>query len=130
MYDMSGFDYDIRDVVRILNLTVRRKNPRSYDVDCPFCNYKRGKLNVNTVKNVFRCNYCNEQGGMLDMYSKLYNITKSEANRQIREALGHYADIGILPHMPIFEKCRQTFIDIPMPSAFFSDMGNQYRHLF
>ena len=27
MYDMSGFDYDIRDVVRVLNLQVRRKNP-------------------------------------------------------------------------------------------------------
>ena len=27
MYDMSGFDYDIRDVVRILNLRIRRKIP-------------------------------------------------------------------------------------------------------
>lgn len=94
MYDMSGFDYDIWDVVRILNLTVRRKNARSYDVDCPFCNYKTGKLNVNIEKNVFRCNYCNEQGGMLDLYAKLYNVTKSEANQQIREALnlGQYRD--------------------------------------
>ncbi len=41
MYDMSGFDYDIRDVVRVLNLQVRRKNPSSYDVDCPFCNLKQ-----------------------------------------------------------------------------------------
>ena len=44
MYDMSGFDYDIRDVVRVLNLQVRRKNPSSYDVDCPFCNHKTGKM--------------------------------------------------------------------------------------
>ncbi len=94
MYDMSGFDYDIRDVVRILNLRIRRKNSRSYDVDCPFCGYKAGKMNVNIEKNVFRCNYCDEQGGMLDMYAKLYNLTKGEANRQIREALnlGQYRD--------------------------------------
>lgn len=93
-YDISGFGYDIRDVVRVLNLTIRRKNPWSYDVDCPFCNHKTGKLNINIEKNVFRCNYCNEQGGMLDLYSKLYNVTKSEANRQIREALnlGQYRD--------------------------------------
>ena len=40
MYDISGFGYDIRDVVRVLNLTIRRKNAKSYDVDCPFCNHK------------------------------------------------------------------------------------------
>ena len=69
MYDMSGFGYDIRDVVRVLNLTVRRKNGRSYDVD-------------------------DAHGGMLDLYSKLYNVTKTEANQQIREALnlGQYRD--------------------------------------
>lgn len=94
MYDMSGFDYDIRDVVRILNLRIRRKNPHSYDVDCPFCGHKTGKMNVNLDKNVFRCNYCDEQGGMLDLYGKLYNLSKSEANRQIKEALnlGQYRD--------------------------------------
>ena len=94
MYDISGFGYDIRDVVRVLNLTVRRKNGRSYDVDCPFCNHKTGKLNINIEKNVFRCNYCDAHGGMLDLYSKLYNVTKAEANQQIREALnlGQYRD--------------------------------------
>lgn len=99
MYDMSGFDYDIRDVVRVLNLQVRRKNPSSYDVDCPFCNHKIGKMNVNIRKNVFRCNYCNEQGGMLDLYAKLYGLSKAEANRQIREALnlGQYRDDYKIP---------------------------------
>lgn len=52
MYDMSGFDYDIRDVVRVLNLRIRHKNTHSYDVDCPFCNYKTGKMNVNIERNV------------------------------------------------------------------------------
>ncbi len=99
MYDMSGFDYDIRDVVRILNLRIRRKNSHSYDVDCPFCGYKTGKMNVNIEKNVFRCNYCDEQGGMLDLYGKLYNLSKSEANKQIREALnlGQYRDDYVRP---------------------------------
>ena len=102
MYDMSGFDYDIRDVVRILNLRIRRKNSRSYDVDCPFCGHKVGKMNVNIEKNVFRCNYCDEQGGMLDLYAKLYNLTKAEANAQIREALhlGQYRDEYVKPAKP------------------------------
>lgn len=93
-YDMSGFDYDIRDVVRVLNLRVKHKNASSYDVDCPFCGNQKGKLNVNIIKNVFRCNYCGEHGGMLDLYGKLYGLSTSEANRQIREALnlGQYRD--------------------------------------
>ncbi|MDD3663207.1 MAG: CHC2 zinc finger domain-containing protein [Candidatus Pacebacteria bacterium] len=86
-YDMSGFDYNISDVVDLLRLTVRHRSSRTLDVDCPFCNYKKGKMNVNLEKNVFRCNYCDAQGGMLKLYSMLYNVTTSEANLQIREAL-------------------------------------------
>lgn len=102
MYDMSGFDYDIRDIVRVLNLRVRRKTGSSYDVDCPFCGHKRGKMNVNIQKNVFRCNYCNEKGGMLDLYARLHGVSKSEANRQIREALnlGRYREDYKRPEKP------------------------------
>ena len=62
MYDMSGFDYDIRDVVRILNLQVRRKNPSSYDVDCPSYNVKPliidftgFSLNIYLIKQSQKC---------------------------------------------------------------------------
>lgn len=37
MYDMTGFDYDISDVVNLLKLQVRHKNSVSLDVNCPFC---------------------------------------------------------------------------------------------
>ena len=86
MYDMSGFDYDIKDVVQILRLTVRHKNSNSMDADCPFCG-KQKKMNINTVKNVYRCNYCDEHGGMLQLYARLYNVSTSDANLQIRQAL-------------------------------------------
>lgn len=117
MYDMSGFDYDIRDVVRILNLRIRRKNSRSYDVDCPFCGHKTGKMNVNIEKNVFRCNYCDEHGGMLDLYGKLYGLSKSEANKQIREALnlGQYRDDYARPEkteeLPLVENSSLASIE-------------------
>lgn len=87
MYDMSGFSYDIRDVVRILNLKIRHTHSNSYDVDCPFCGDSKGKMNVHIGRNVFRCNRCDTSGGMLDLYAKLYGISTSEANRQIREAM-------------------------------------------
>ncbi len=56
----------------LLNLHVRHKNAASLDVDCPFCGEKKGKLNLNTKKNVFKCNRCGESGGMLSLYGKIY----------------------------------------------------------
>ena len=48
MYDMSGFDYGIEDVVHLLRLNKRRGNY----YDCPFCGDTKGRLNINTAKNV------------------------------------------------------------------------------
>lgn len=87
MYNMSGFSYDIKDVVSVLELKIRRKNSISYDIDCPFCGETKGKMNVNLYRNVFRCNRCDTSGGMLDLYAKLYGVSLSEANSQIKEAL-------------------------------------------
>ncbi len=90
MHDMSGFDYDIEDVAHLLRLNKRRGNY----YDCPFCQDTKGKLNINPAKNVFRCNRCDMSGGMLKLYAELHNVTLSEANREIREALnkGEYRE--------------------------------------
>lgn len=88
VYDMSGFSYDITDVVHLLQLRVRHKNSSSMDVNCPFCGETKGKMNVNLQKNVFRCNRCDASGGMLELYGRLHGVSSAEANRQIREALG------------------------------------------
>ncbi|MDC0787359.1 CHC2 zinc finger domain-containing protein [Coprococcus comes] len=85
---MSGFSYDITDVVHLLQLRVRHKNSSSMDVNCPFCGETKGKMNVNLQKNVFRCNRCDASGGMLELYGRLHGVSSAEANRQIREALG------------------------------------------
>ncbi len=52
------FPFTIVDVAYLLNLHARHKNAASLDVDCPFCGEKKGKLNLNTKKNVFKCNRC------------------------------------------------------------------------
>ena len=78
MYDMTGFDYDISDVVNLLKLQVRHKNSVSLDVNCPFCGETKGKMNVNLRKNVFRCNRCDVSGGMLNLYGRLYGVNTSE----------------------------------------------------
>ena len=70
----DSFPFGIADVVELLGLTVRRRLPSSLYLNCPFCGDQRGRLNVNTDKNVWRCNRCGAAGGMLALYAR-YNGT-------------------------------------------------------
>ena len=81
------YPFTILDVAGILDLKVRRRQPTNMDVDCPFCNHKKGKMNINLVKNVFRCNYCETSGGMIDLYAKLHKISQRQAFAEICEIL-------------------------------------------
>lgn len=84
----QDFPFTIVDVAYLLNLHIRHKNAVSLDVDCPFCGEKKGKLNLNTKKNVFKCNRCGESGGMLSLYGKIYGIDNRTACRDIKNTLG------------------------------------------
>lgn len=81
------FPFGIMDVVELLHLRIRRRQSDSAYTDCPFCGDRRGKMNVNFVKNVWRCNYCGEHGGMLNLYARINNTTNSEAYQEICDAL-------------------------------------------
>lgn len=83
----QDFPFGIMDVVELLHLRIRRRQAGSVYTDCPFCGDCRGKMNVNFTKNVWRCNYCDEHGGMLALYAKYHNTTNSDAYREICDAL-------------------------------------------
>ena len=83
----EDFPFGIMDVVELLHLHIRRRQTDSVYTDCPLCGDRRGKMNVNFVKNVWRCNYCGEHGGMLNLYVRVNNTTNSEAYREICDAL-------------------------------------------
>ena len=82
------FPFNIREVAGILGLNIRydRKGSSSLDVDCPFCN-KECKMNLNTVKNVYRCNYCGEYGGMIQLFGKVHGYSNSDAYKEICDLL-------------------------------------------
>ena len=84
------FPFGIADVVELLGLTVRRRLPSSLYLNCPFCGDQRGRLNINTDKNVWRCNRCGAAGGMLALYARYNCISNADAYREICEALGRY----------------------------------------
>ena len=81
------FPFNIVDVVHLLNLKIKRQLANSAYVDCPFCGDKRGRMNISFVKNVWRCNHCDEHGGMLSLYAKFHNTSTSNAYWEIAEAL-------------------------------------------
>ena len=87
MGQTHDFPFGIMDVVELLHLRIRRPSPQGVYVDCPICNDKRGKMHVNRQNDTWRCNYCDESGGMLSLYAKLHNMSTSEAYREIRDAM-------------------------------------------
>ena len=95
------FPFGIMEVVNLLNLRIRRQQANSVYVDCPFCGDRRGRMNVNFVKNVWRCNYCDAHGGMLALYAELNHTTTSDAYWEIAEALCDNIIIrNIIPVLP------------------------------
>lgn len=87
MGQTHDFPFGIMDVVELLHLRIRRPSPQGVYVDCPICNDKRGKMHVNRQNDTWRCNYCDESGGMLSLYARLHNMSTSEAYREIRDAM-------------------------------------------
>ena len=87
MAQPQEFPFGIMDVAELLHLHIRRRQADSVYADCPICGDKRGKMNINFAKNLWRCNYCNEGGGMLALYGKVYGISNSEAYREICDTL-------------------------------------------
>ena len=93
--------FGIMDVAGLLRLNIRRRAPGQVYVDCPICGDRRGKMNLNTGKDLWRCNYCGEGGGMLSLYAKVYGVSNSDAYREICDAL---AVNGFSPDYTVPEK--------------------------
>lgn len=87
MGQTQDFPFGIEDVTELLHLNIRRHCSDGVYVDCPFCGEGRGRMKVNYDKDVWRCNYCGEYGGMLALYGKVQKVTTSEAYREICDSI-------------------------------------------
>ena len=84
---MGEYPFTILDIAAILRLPVRRELSDSVYVDCPFCQKRKGKLNLNISKDVWRCNRCGESGHMFQLYARLRNISVDEAKLELIDLL-------------------------------------------
>lgn len=85
--------YDIKSVADALGLKFKSKGDgESLYYYCPFCNDKRGKLNLNTKNQIWRCNKCGEGGGVVSLVEEVRECSREEA----REWLNNNPDVIIV----------------------------------
>ena len=100
---MNELPFSIEQVAYLLQLRIKKRTNNQMYVNCPFCTNKKGQLdnhghlNINLAKNVFRCNRCNAQGGMLELYSLYYGINHKEAFININNQLNYNKTIYVPP---------------------------------
>ena len=86
-YLYDEYPFSILDIAHLLRLTIRRELADSVYVDCPFCQKRKGKLNLNLVKDVWRCNRCGKSGHMFELYAQLRGLQVSEAKLELIDLL-------------------------------------------
>jgi hypothetical protein len=116
----TEFPFTIEDIaLRLLNLRLCHRNLVSFDVDCPFCG-KKGKMNLNVEKDVYRCNYCGEKGGMLKLFADFNGgISLTEAYQEICKLLlngpslqsGCNSSAASFNRVPMMPQCKLASIE-------------------
>ena len=111
VYLYDEYPFSILDIACLLRLTIRRELADSVYVDCPFCQKRKGKLNLNLVKNVWRCNRCGKSGHMFELYAQLRGLQVSEAKLELIDLLAAGTPVeGIqasAPSVPAGPQCTQ-----------------------
>jgi len=79
--------FHMRDVIPLLPLPYPPNDRSSYYVPCPCCDKEGGgkekHLNIDLVKDVFRCPRCGWNGGIFDLYALYTNTPRAEVRNEI-----------------------------------------------
>lgn len=65
--------FSTREVLELLGYSIPTNNTHIY-IQCPYCHDKKKHLNINLVKNKYRCNLCGESGNTLQFYRDLVGL--------------------------------------------------------
>jgi hypothetical protein len=81
----------ISDVIRLIDISAPPAGKSSYYTECPICDRQGRKkdkhLNINLMKNVFRCARCGWNGGMFDLFAYYSGISRDKARSEIMRIL-------------------------------------------
>ena len=80
--------FSMADIIPLIGLPYPPGGRISYYVSCPCCDDRYKKhLNINLLKNVFRCPRCGVHGGVLDMYSLYTGTPRDQAYNTLKQIL-------------------------------------------
>ena len=85
-----GIDFVVEeDLAKTPGFRTWKASGSSYDITCPFCGAKR-KMNINTEKNVARCNKCGGGGGYnsITLHAALTGLSNKESFRDLMNRWG------------------------------------------
>lgn len=72
--------YGIESVAKALGLRFKGLGDKdSLYYYCPFCNDRKGKLNINIKGNIWRCNKCGEGGGVVQLVEYYKECSREDA---------------------------------------------------
>ena len=82
--------YHISDVIGLLGLPPVPPGRSSYYICCPCCDDSPRKrhMNVNIVKDVFRCPRCGVSGCVIDLYSLYTGLPRDDTKAELADRLG------------------------------------------
>lgn len=85
--------YHMADILPLLRLPYPPNGRSSYYVPCPCCDSGRHKhLNINLVKDVFRCPRCGFYGGVFDLYAHYTGVRRDDVKNELDRILGDSLD--------------------------------------
>ena len=120
--------FHMSDILPLLPIQQPSGSRSSYYVPCPCCDGEKktnGHMNINLVKDVFRCPRCNFSGGVFDLYSYYANVSRDEAKDAIAVKLRIYENTNI--KTKITERKQPIIKEYPLADV---DMRNAtYRSL-
>lgn len=81
--------FNMTDLIPLLGLPTPPYGQTSYYVQCPCCddNPRKRHLNINLVKDVFRCPKCGISGGIFDLYSLYTGVPRDKVYAALTQRL-------------------------------------------
>ena len=77
------------DIIPLIGIPYPPGGSSSYYIPCPKCvdGPRKKHLNINLVKDVFRCPRCGFHGGVFDLYASYTGTDRSHVRKELLERL-------------------------------------------
>jgi len=85
--------FHMADIIPLLPIPYPPQGKSSYYINCPNCDYggKNRHLNINLIKDVFRCPKCGFSGGVFDLYCRYTRYPRENVRDELMRILRGYS---------------------------------------